>query len=63
MRISKIISKDEFNASQRDKSSSEILKDIYGNRTGGFYEFDLAEATDESDLNFSFLKRNANHYV
>ena len=28
--------------SQRQKSSSEIFKDIYGNRAEGFYVFGLA---------------------
>ena len=36
-------------------SSSEILKDIYGNRAEGFYEFGLAEATDKSDFDIKLF--------
>ena len=39
--------------SQRQKSSSEIFKDIYGNRAEGFYVFGLAQATDRSDFDIT----------
>ena len=39
-----------LNASQRQKSSSEILKDIYENLVEGFNEFGLAEFTYKSDF-------------
>ena len=41
MKISKTISKYESQC-QRQNSSSEIFKDIYGNRVEGFYVFGLA---------------------
>ena len=34
----------------KDRPSSEVLRGIYGNHAGCFYEFVLAEATDRSDF-------------
>ena len=65
-KLVKLLSKANLNTSQRQKSSSEILKDIYGNRAGVFNGFGLAEVTDKSNFDikvFSLLKRNGNHYV
>ena len=49
-----------LNVNQKQKSSSEILKHIYGNRAGGFYNFGLVEATHKYDFKvklFSFSKK------
>ena len=54
-KLAKLLAKTNLNASQRNKSSSDILKDIYGYRIGGYYEYGLAEATDESDLDIKLL--------
>ena len=54
-KLAKLLTKTNPNASQRNKSSSDIVKDIYGYRIGGYYEYGLAEVTDESDLDIKLL--------
>ena len=54
-KLAKLLSKTNLNASQRYKSSSDILKDIQGYRIEGYYEYGLAGATDESDLDIKLL--------
>ena len=51
----KLLAKTNLNASQRQKFSSDILKDIYGNLAGGFYEFGLAEATGKTDFDINLF--------
>ena len=65
-KLVKLLAKTNLDASRRKKSSSEILKDIYGNCAGGFYQFGFVEATDKSGfkhLNISLSRRNWNHYA
>ena len=50
-KLAKLLAKTSLNASQRNKSSS----DIYGYRIGDYYKYGLVEATDESDLDIKFL--------
>ena len=54
-KLSKLLAKTNLNASQKNKSSFDILKDIYGYRIGAYYEYGLAEATNESDLDIKLL--------
>ena len=54
-KLIKLLAKSNINASQREKSSSEILKDIYGNRDWGFYKFGLAEVSYKSGLDIKLF--------
>ena len=59
-KLVKLLAKMNLNVNQKQKSSSEILKHIYGNRAGGFYNFGLVEATHKYDFKvklFSFSKK------
>ena len=54
-KLVKLLAKTNLNGSQKQKSSSEIAKEIYGNHAGGFHEFVLAEATDKYDFDIKLL--------
>ena len=41
-KLAKLLAETNRNAIQRNKSSSDILKDIYGYRIGGYYGYGLA---------------------
>lgn len=49
-KLAKLLFNSKQNACERNKSKSEILKDIYGHRSGNWYEYGLAEATDKTDF-------------
>ena len=61
-KLVKWLAKTNLSASQRQKSSLEILKDI---PAGGFYKFSLAEATDifDFDIKLFSLKEKWNRYA
>ena len=61
----KLLVKIYLNASQKQKSSSKILKDIYGNRAGCFMSLASLRLLINLilTLSFSFLKKNGNQFV
>lgn len=49
-KLDKLLETVKASASSKGKSKSEILKDIYGERTGTTYNYGLPKANDEEDF-------------
>lgn len=51
-KTSKLLERTNQTAAQKAHSKAELIKDIYGNKEGGYYEYGLAEAFDAQDFEF-----------
>ena len=51
MKLADLLPKTDRNIGDRKRSSSEIIKDIYGSRIENYYEYGLVESMDPDDFN------------
>ena len=51
----KLLQKTNQSSAQKSHSKVEVLNDIYGERTGTYYEYGLAESYDTDDLNAKLI--------
>ena len=49
-KLDKLLNRLKLNAASHQQAKFSILQDIYGCRTGGFYEFGLADAFNKEDF-------------
>ena len=56
-KLTKLHSNSKQNASQRNSSKSEIVKDTYGSLSGNYYESGLSEASDKVDFEVKFASQ------
>ena len=49
-KIEKLLKRTNQTSAQKKKSKYEILKDLYGERSGTYYEYGLAESLDADDF-------------
>ena len=54
-KVDKLLARVHHSASDNQHAKFTILHDIYGNRTGGYYEFGLAEAINKDDFDIKLL--------
>ena len=54
-KVDKLLARVHHSASDNQHAKFTILHDIYGNRTGGYYEFGLSEAINKDDFDIKLL--------
>ena len=50
-----LLQKTNQSSAQKSHSKAEVLNDIYGERTGTYYEYDLAGSFDTDDFNAKLI--------